>query len=406
MRQFFISFFSILIAYIMFNLLGQTTEPYRGYGWAVFSRFTLFFESLTSSVLTVLLTGFLLYQSGDNKWWEKGLFKAAAVLWGIYTLFLISTWFSDIFYSIDDQNVYRRGMLYPLLLIPPVVIMVINLAALWNRRKLLSARQKTALFIYAAVPLVSMLLQMVFFGLYLIVLGTAIASMFMLTYVITDQTERYYVQKLTNERLQTELMLSQIQPHFLYNSLSVIQAVCETDPDKAARAIREFTGFLRHNMDSITESRPIPFEAEWQHVCNYVDLQRLRFGDALQIETDLECTDFRLPTLTLQPLVENAISYGIRKTSTGAGTVSIRTRDEKDHYEIIVQDNGPGIEEVWEQNRLYGGDSRSHVGISNVRERLRQVCGGNLRLISEPGVGTTATIVIPKEGKYADIGSG
>lgn len=190
---------------------------------------------------------------------------------------------------------------------------------------------------------------------------------------------------------QTQIMLSQIQPHFLYNTLGVIREVCYSDPQRAGDAIDEFADFLRHNMDSIKEDKPIPFRTELTHVRHYVSLQKLRFGDKLTVEYDIADDDFDLPTLTIQPLVENAIRYGVRRNPDGRGTVTVRTRAYPDRVEVSVTDDGPGFADV----ETVDG-SRSHVGLQNVRNRLHYVCGGELRVACETGKGTVATIVLPK----------
>ena len=146
-------------------------------------------------------------------------------------------------------------------------------------------------------------------------------------------------------------------------------------------------------MDSLTDDQPISFEKELEHVRCYLNLLQLRFGEALRVEYDLECTDFRLPTLTLQPLVENAVTYGVRKSSEGKGFVLIRSREYPDRYEVSVTDNGPGFV----PDTLPGDSERSHVGLQNVRNRLSQVLGGNLEIHSVSGEGTTVTIILPKD---------
>ena len=106
---------------------------------------------------------------------------------------------------------------------------------------------------------------------------------------------------------------------------------------------------------------------------------------------DLDCTEFRIPTLTLQPLVENAVRHGVRGNLSGRGTVMISSREFPDHYEVTVSDDGPGFD----PDQVIR-DGHSHVGLANVRERLRRVVGGSLRIDSAPGTGTRAVIVIPK----------
>jgi sensor histidine kinase YesM len=172
----------------------------------------------------------------------------------------------------------------------------------------------------------------------------------------------------------------------------VIQEICHIDPEKAAYAISEFSKYLRHNMDSLSINSPIPFADELEHTMHYVSLQQLRFGEALVVEYDLACTEFYMPTLTLQPIVENAVRYGVRKTSTGEGTVIVRTREHPDHYEVKVIDNGPGFEPNESKE-----DGLSHMGLKNVGERLQRISNGKLEIWSELGKGTVVTMIIPKK---------
>jgi len=198
-----------------------------------------------------------------------------------------------------------------------------------------------------------------------------------------------------------QLMLSQIKPHFLYNSLGAIEELCGSDPATAKLATAKFSRYLRGNMDSITAEGEVPFSRELSHTRLYLELEQLRFGDALQVNYDISCGDFSLPALTLEPLAENAVTHGVRGNADGRGTVSIAAREYPDRYEITVTDDGPGFDPA-----EIRPDGRTHVGIRNVQERLKHISGGELRLQSGTGGGTTAAIVLPKkEGKHhADPG--
>ena len=221
---------------------------------------------------------------------------------------------------------------------------------------------------------------------------TAVASCVFYYIWLHLQFVRAHEQALMAEQ-RTEILMAQIQPHFIFNSLTAIRAAYRTDAEKGEKAITEFADYLRHNVDALTEERMIPLERELEHVRRYLSLQQLRFGDKLRLRWELEATDFRIPTLTLQPLVENAVTYGVRQTADGTGTVTVRSREYEDRYEIAVEDDGPGFVP---ENEL-GDGAHAHVGLRNVRDRLKLVCGGRLLLRSAPGQGTTATIVLPKE---------
>ena len=384
-KRYFVTFFSLLIAYVAANLLSQIEGGRNG------MKLFLFLESAFSSILTLLLTVFLLFQSGENRWQRSVWFRVAVGLWVVYMALLVYTQFSTTIYYYDAQGVYYRGPLYPLLLVPPVCIMALNLLLLWRRRNRFSHKQRVAFAIYILVPMLTMLVQMLFYGLYVIVLGTSAAALFMFLYIQRDQAERYAKQESENAQLRVDIMLSQIQPHFMYNTLGAIGHLCKNDPEAKA-AVNRFSRYLRHNMDSLTQSEPIPFTTELEHTKAYLELEQLRFPEELKVEYDLQCTEFLLPTLTLQPLAENAVRHGIRKSESGAGTVKISTRETPDRYEITVTDDGAGFD-------IHAGtpdDGQTHIGLDNVRERLRRISGGELHIESAPGRGCRAMILLPK----------
>ena len=187
------------------------------------------------------------------------------------------------------------------------------------------------------------------------------------------------------------LMLSQIQPHFLYNALNTIKYLTKKDPKKAENAIVKFSGYLRTNMDSLTQKEPIEFSKELEHVKNYADIELLRFGDRLKIVYDIEVQDFRVPPLTLQPIVENAIKHGVNQKAEG-GTVTISTT-QKDGFNIIcVSDDGVGFDINEKKN-----DGRSHVGVTNIKKRLEVMLNAAIDVNSVIGEGTTFTIKLPIE---------
>ena len=188
---------------------------------------------------------------------------------------------------------------------------------------------------------------------------------------------------------QISIMLSQIQPHFLYNTLNSIYQLCETNPMRARSMVNSFAEYLRNNLSTLEEPGLISFETELSHIKTYLDIEKVRFEDTLEIG----CVDFSLPVLTVQPIVENAVKHGTSK-KRGGGSVKISTSEDSDAYIIRVTDTGCGFDPAVPKN-----DGKRHVGIENVRQRLSNMCDGSLTIESEVGVGTHVTIRIPKGGK-------
>ena len=185
------------------------------------------------------------------------------------------------------------------------------------------------------------------------------------------------------------IMLSQIQPHFIYNTLGTIERMCLKDPEKAFDLVRNFSLYLRGNFSELDSVKPIRFAEELKHVEHYVNIEKVRFPD-MSIEYDVETTEFVLPALSVQPLVENAIKHGLMRLETG-GTVMIRSFETQTHFCVEVKDDGVGFD------TNLPIDEKKHVGLRNIRERLKAMVDGDLILESKPDVGTKAVIMIPKE---------
>jgi len=200
--------------------------------------------------------------------------------------------------------------------------------------------------------------------------------------------------KLNESRIS--IMLSQIQPHFLYNALTAIARLCNKDPVEARKATINFAQYLRGNMESLTEKGLIPVEKELKHIEAYLDLEKAIYGTALMVVFNIESTDFKLPTLTVQPIVENAVKHGIGRRE-GGGTVTVSVRETEAAHLIVVADDGPGFDFI---EYVRTNDLLKCVGIENVRRRLAAMCGGSLDIESAPGRGTVAAISIPKGKKH------
>ncbi|MBR5489639.1 MAG: histidine kinase, partial [Oscillospiraceae bacterium] len=185
------------------------------------------------------------------------------------------------------------------------------------------------------------------------------------------------------------IMLSQIQPHFIYNTLGTIERMCLKDPQKAFELVRNFSLYLRGNFSELDSVAPIRFSEELQHIEYYVNIEKVRFPD-MSIEYNVEAKDFVLPALSVQPLVENAIKHGLMRLESG-GTVLIHSYETPNYFCVEVKDDGVGFDPKAPI------EEKKHVGLRNIRGRLKAMVNGELIIESKIGEGTKALIMIPKE---------
>lgn len=200
-------------------------------------------------------------------------------------------------------------------------------------------------------------------------------------------------QKLQEARL--ELALYQIKPHFLQNALMSIKVLCRTRPKEAEQAIYDFAVFLRGNMNALESTELIPFREECKTIERYLHIEKIRFGERLQVQWDIQEEDFKIPPLTIQPLVENAVCHGICQKMEG-GTVQIRSFRKEGEICIEILDDGVGFD-------TGGLNDADGIGIKNLRLRLREFLNATLEIESKKGEGCRQTVHIPrKETKDED----
>lgn len=203
-------------------------------------------------------------------------------------------------------------------------------------------------------------------------------------------TERELLVKQTElSENKVSLLMEQIHPHFIYNSLQQIALLCDEDPGSVKNAIFNFSGYLRKNFEALTNEGMIPFSQELEHVDTYIALAEILPSRNFYVEKDFEVTDFYLPALVVQPLVENAILYGIGMSTEGDKIV-LSTRIEHGYIVIKVSDDGHGV-----VTQLPSQKKRKSVGTQNVKTRLKILCQGELSINKTPN-GTDAIIRIPE----------
>ena len=314
--------------------------------------------------------------------------KLPWVLVGVNTAVYLSAFFTKSVFWIDENNRFQRGPLAHTCLVISLILLVIH--AFLSIRNYWRSRH--------SVNVLPLVIEII------IVAGTIADRAATKNYIIDFLTVTivsgclfYYIwlhllfvqehEEDLKAQQRIKIMVSQIQPHFLYNTLTTIQALCDTDPKIAKSVTEKFAVYLRQNLDSLESTELIPFSKELEHTKIYSDIEMLRF-DNVAVSFDTPVTDFYVPPLTVQPLVENAIRHGVRIREHG--TVDVITRKTEDGYEIVIRDNGKGFG----TSAALASDS-SHIGLKNVRERIKKLCRGTLTVNSVIGEGTEITIHLP-----------
>lgn len=211
--------------------------------------------------------------------------------------------------------------------------------------------------------------------------------------VLKEHNASIRAQKLEKELEESRIsiMLSQIQPHFIFNVLGTLRGLCRENPEQAWRGIGDFSNYLRGNMNALTNAKFIPFESELRHVEAYLRLEQMRMCENLSIVYDIHEKDFLIPPLTIQPLVENAVKHGILNQA-GGGTILIHSRRENRKIIISVEDNGIGFD-VQKPCGVF--EKQDHIGLKNVQNRVEKMLSGTLRIQSEAYRGTTVVLEFP-----------
>ena len=375
--------------------------------------FMLLLESLLITLPQLFLTVFLLHYCDDNIRSSK-LFHAVLGLWAVFFILVAGSAFIEGFFYVTAENQYYLGPLYSPSLLPVIAIPLLNLIGTIRRRKRISRKVFLALII-AILPMTVTLFIHMFVDIFQLVdICTVLSALSMYGLILSDQIERerrgqqeIVRQQLENARQKTEIaekqreiaqqqrkianqraniMVLQMRPHFIYNTLMSIYSLCNLEPQKARQITLDFTNYLRRNFNAVASDSTIPFATELEHTRAYMAVEQAQYDDKLIVSYDTPYTQFRLPPLTLQPIVENAVKHGIDPEGDPL-CISVRTRCTDSGTHIIVEDNGSGVDP--------SDGSKPHTALKNIQERLEMMCSGSMTIKPREGGGTVVTITIP-----------
>lgn len=322
-----------------------------------------------------------------NKYFKYGI-RVGAI---IFIFLLILSQFNHMYYLIDEANLYRRQPLFWLSQVFGVIGAVLDMLLIILYKESLSKGEWLLFAFYIITPGIGLILQECFYDIGFLYIGTNIVAICIYMFIQVEQSRRIIESELELERNKTLLMLSQIKPHFLYNVLGSIKYLCHVDPVSAEMAVEDLSIFLRGNIDSLSYRGLISFKRELLHTRKYLSLEKIRYENLLNIEYSIKTVDFQLPPLTLQPIVENAVRYGVTQREEG-GTIKISSEETEEAFIICVEDDGVGFD-----THVYKRDERMHTGIENVKQRIEVQCRGTMIIKSTIDVGTRVVIEIPKK---------
>ncbi len=320
-----------------------------------------------------LLTAWILYLCGEPLRRSPAFYTVCIIQFlklAVYVAYPVT--------GISHTIIQGGGIQNPLMtidLILGIALFLFNLVILIRRRRKLTVGQQV-------------------FFIACILLPTALIILCMEFFLIRDQSWQYrmHKEKIIQQqedlaRQKTKIAVLQMRPHFIYNTMMSIYYLCRQDADKAQQVILDFNSYLKKNFTAIASEDTVPFSEELEHTRAYLAVEKIRFEDKLFVEFDTPFTVFRLPPLTLQPIVENAVKYGV---SPGLEPLylSVVTEESDQGVAIVVEDTGPGYASA--------DDDEPHIALANIRQRLKTMCGGSLEITQRKDGGTKVTIRIPQ----------
>lgn len=339
-------------------------------------RALIVFQSLTAPLTSLLVLAYALYCCGEN--YRKSVVLRVLCVLAAALAVVGSLW--AILGEISTEPVYTLQMgLWPVpLFFCSAALNVTTLIALFRRWKKLTITRRV---MFVACCLTSSSTNVVLVE-------------FLLVY---DLIRRYQAQQEENAQQRIRVAVAQMRPHFIYNTLLSLYYLCAQDTEKTQRVIKDFTRYLQNNFMAIAEEKPILFEKEVEHTRAYLAVEQACYEGRLFVEFDTPHQYFRIPALTLEPIVENAVKHGLDPGRPPL-YVSIATEDTGHGVQITVEDTGPGFSPA-----QY---NEPHITLDNIRERLRVMCGGALTIEPREAGGTKVTIFVPRRRDETPYQSG
>ncbi len=345
-------------------------------------------------VIMYFSASYLIYQiegTGKKVRWRKLI----NIIGLIYAVINVIDLFYPLLYRLEN-NQYYAGNLYIIQDIMFCGVFLGIMCVLVYYRDYLRKEVVLSYTFMLIAPALAFLSKRIWGGIDIMEVAITISVFILGWFVETRQVVKYMQHEEELSKLHSQLVLSQLRPHFLYNALSSISQLCKYDPKQASVMTDNFNEFLTKNLRDVIQSEPLAFEQELKYIESYIAIEKMRFGDDLKVIYNIEERDFYVPPMVIQPIIENSIKHGLGAKEEG-GHLYISTRKFKDGYGIIIADDGVGYDTKAQQTQK---DDRVHVGLASIRQRLKYIPGAQIVMESKIGQGSMTFLVIPET--YAD----
>ena len=392
-KQIFESMVAVFYLAALTMLLGSGSV-----GKAETAQISMLLNTLLYLFSSLYWLSFRLFQKGKypHLFGERCVGIIHYVFFGIYSVLVIVNHFTGFCFSVGEggEFIVRSDLLFYMTSFWFFLYLVIAMTTKC------SLKTKLTLASYSLFPLLNWLLAFVlpdaefYLGIFSAVgIFLYLIPLYLLFFNVYLESGRLFLQRERElEESRANAMALKINPHFIANTMSSIVALCDTEPEKAGELAAKFARYLRDNYTDSPLEQMSPFSQELTYIRNYLAIEQTRFA-GLRVEYDVRTDRFLLPTLAVQPLVENAVRHGISKRPDACGTVTIQSFEDTNDYVIRILDDGVGLPAE------PPSDTRKHVGIANAKARLSLLCRGTLTVAGREGGGTVCEIRIPKGEK-------
>ncbi len=383
-KRFFIVFFSVLLSGSLFVILELVVVVFPVL--RVLTVISGYAESLLFGVAFLMLAVYLVHGCSEDPW-RSFLFRTMLVLWVIFLALLSAAQFTDFFYQVMPNSQWLLGPGYPLIIAPMLTMLLVLAVGVIRRRNKLSRRHYRA-FLICLIPITLAMIVHLFIPVFsLIGVGLVISAHSIYRIIVSESIEQNLRQQREIASQRARIAVLQMRPHFIYNTMTSIYYLCDQNPTMAKKVTMDFTTYLRKNFNAIVSEDTIPFSDELEHTRAYLAVEQAQYEDDLLVDYETPHTQFRMPPLTLQPIVENAVKHG---TDPDSAPLHIWVRTTQTNYgsEIVVEDDGIGYDPAavdWPRTTL-----------ANIERRIEMMCGGTMSIGPREGGGTVVKVTIPK----------